>query len=86
MTLDKRNGGIKGVWYIDPSLPVPESLLPPLEPDGYSTRKNLVVRTHNGGVTAEIYLLGKGDERALMEVGTHNGGVTVKVVSFLLSF
>lgn len=85
VALDKRDGGVKGVWYIDPSLSVPESLLPPLESEESSARKNLMVRTHNGNITAEIYLLGKGDERALMEVGSHNGGVTVKVVRLFLS-
>ncbi|KAE9401093.1 hypothetical protein BT96DRAFT_856813 [Gymnopus androsaceus JB14] len=56
----EKNHSARGTFIIDPSLAIPSEYLPPL-PEGESedTRSNLHCKSHNGSVSADVYLLDK---------------------------
>lgn len=56
---------------IDPTLDVPEAVLPPLEPG--QERKNLLLECQNGGINAEVYLVGPGVGGSAGEEESENG-------------
>jgi len=54
----KGNGSVKGSWFLDPLLPIPKALLPPLLPgETEETRKNFNVLASNGTVDIDLTLL-----------------------------
>jgi len=55
VTVGRANDCIKGSWLIDPSLFIPSSFLPPLQPGG--ARRNLFLESKNGAIDADVYLL-----------------------------
>jgi len=78
VNVDSPNSSVRGTWYIDPSLQIHQSLLGPM-PAGMTSRPHAKIYSKNGGVNAEIYILGETRERVYMDIGSKNGSVTVKV-------
>lgn len=80
VSVSKANGAIKGAWAIDPSLPVPSLLLPPLERgETERSRRNFYLQTNNGAITADVTLVtglsGSSRSAAAFEASTYNGSV-----------
>jgi hypothetical protein len=76
---------IRGTYVLDPSLPVPSSLLPPI-PDDISERKTFLLETKNGGIATDVYLVNSASEehqspaRATILIRSKNGPVNAKLV------
>lgn len=87
VAISKLNEGVRGTYVIDPTIYVPEALLPPLE-WFETTRKNLSLQTMNGGVQAEIWIVGnietyadmKKDNPVVVKLSSLNGGIKTKIV------
>lgn len=73
---------------IDPLMHIPLNLLPPLN-DGEieRDRKNLVLRTKDGSIDADIWLIGqeevapKDGARTTVSLSSNDGNITAKIVS-----
>ncbi|KAF8908557.1 hypothetical protein CPB84DRAFT_1674153, partial [Gymnopilus junonius] len=87
--VSRANGGVKGVWVLDPSLVIPSALLPPLSSgETEDARKNLILESKNGNVHGDVYTLPLRDEpTAIVKHRQHisilakswNGNVTAKI-------
>jgi hypothetical protein len=56
--LSNTNSKIQGKWVVDPALIIPRNFLPPLlSGETELTRKNLSLRTINGHVHADVFVL-----------------------------
>ncbi len=71
LSIQRNNTSLKGSYVIDPTLDVPEAVLPPLEPG--QERKNLLLECQNGGINAEVYLVGPGVGGSAGEEESENG-------------
>jgi len=57
ITIVRDNGHLTGTFVIDPSLPIPTSLLPPLTPGEMETkRNNLNLETKSGSINVDIHI------------------------------
>jgi hypothetical protein len=89
--IDRGHDVIKGTYVIDPSLFVPASFLAP-HPESSGPRPNLRVRTENGGIDIDVYVvLGtrpgmgaraglKAPERVLIQAESTNGSISLRPV------
>ncbi|KAG1871468.1 hypothetical protein F4604DRAFT_814524 [Suillus subluteus] len=88
--LFNENNSINGEYVIDPGMNIPTSLLPPLRPEeSEADRKNLSLRSTNGSVTGEIWLLGTrgaqlfdsktSTKRTILGIDSKHGSVTARV-------
>jgi hypothetical protein len=81
--IDRQNGKIRGVYVIDPSLVIPDSLLPPLE-EGQTDRPNLVLKGHQNSIDVDVHLVLPADaknipERVIIEITNHYESTTVRL-------
>ncbi|KAL4068435.1 hypothetical protein V8B97DRAFT_821901 [Scleroderma yunnanense] len=90
LSVDQRNGAIKGTYIIDPSLHIHESYLPPpvKEGEGETTaeRKNLYLHTMNGSVDVDVWLVGRKNgaskteqKRTTLDISSNDGSITAKL-------
>ncbi|KAG6864150.1 hypothetical protein C0991_012005 [Blastosporella zonata] len=82
---------VKGTWLLDPSLTIPNMLLPPLSPDETpETRKNLALRAGNGPIDVDITFAShdarmcpnldkKSRTRSTLYANASNGAVTLRI-------
>ncbi|KAJ7489659.1 hypothetical protein B0H11DRAFT_1804739 [Mycena galericulata] len=63
LSLSRSNNTIKGTYVIDPRIQIPAAFLPPLAADEptESVRRNLALRTSNGMIDVDLYVVGGGD-------------------------
>ena len=96
IALHRRDHSIKERYAIDPCISVPSSLLPPLEEgETEADRKNLQLKTNDGSIDADIWVLGDGggefeteegimkQKRATLDICSNDGSITVRIVSVL---
>lgn len=93
VSISRRDSSIKGTWLLDPMLSIPADLLPPLpEEESENTRTNLSLRTKDGSINANIFVLlttaeelQKAEDRmplrTLIDTSTKDGHVTINMVS-----
>ncbi|KAG1729510.1 uncharacterized protein EDB91DRAFT_811235 [Suillus paluster] len=90
LNLFSEHSSMKGEYVIDPCMSIPASLLPPLRPEeSEADRKNLCLRSTNGSVNAEVWLLRARDgqpydpkrpaKRTILDVSSEHGAVIVRV-------
>jgi len=91
----RKDHSIRERYAIDPFISVPSSLLPPLEEgETEADRKNLRLKTKDGSVDVDIWVLGDGGEyktaeglvqqrRATLDVTSNDGSINLKIVSLL---
>lgn len=82
--LSRESEAIRGTWLIDPALVIPQSVLAPLCCG--ATRKNIVLKSRNGPILADIRVAPSYGPRPLgqrttMEFSSHNGPINIKIVS-----
>lgn len=73
---------------IDPLMQIPPSLLPPLNAgEKDQDRKNLYLRTKDGSIDADIWLIGQDEaashngSRTTLSLSSNDGSITAKIVS-----
>ncbi|KAH7909844.1 hypothetical protein BJ138DRAFT_181534 [Hygrophoropsis aurantiaca] len=88
LSLSERDAHIRGCYTIDPLMRVPASLLAPLKPEmSEEDRHNLDLRTKDGNIDAEIWLVGRKPEdlptvskkRTTLYLYSKDGNVQAKV-------
>ncbi|KAH7921839.1 hypothetical protein BV22DRAFT_1131929 [Leucogyrophana mollusca] len=88
LSLHEKDGHIRGCYTIDPLMRVPTSLLAPLGAnESEEDRRNLDLRTKDGHVDAEIWLLGRkvedlptiSKERTTLYLSSRDGNVSARV-------
>ena len=85
LLISHTNKAIKGTWVIDPTLPVPDAVLPRLAHG--EARKNVSLESRNGAINADIRVVrgstagADAKARTTMRFAAHNGSITVKLVS-----
>lgn len=79
---------IRGCYVIDPLMQIPPSLLPPLNAgEKDQDRKNLYLRTKDGSIDADIWLIGQDQaasnngSRTTLSLSSNDGSITAKIVS-----
>ncbi|KAG9051323.1 hypothetical protein FS837_009590 [Tulasnella sp. UAMH 9824] len=78
--LVKHHASINGTWTVDPTLKVPQPLLPPL-PDGEKNLDNLHLATHHGSITAQLNLESEKPTKSNLEAQCAYGSVTVNIMN-----
>ncbi|PVG03196.1 hypothetical protein CPB86DRAFT_869648 [Serendipita vermifera] len=71
-------GNIRNSWVIDTNLPIPESLLPPLQ-DGQTIRPNILLQTSFGSIETSITLVSESMKRANIHIETWDGHTVCKI-------
>ncbi|KAJ7624256.1 hypothetical protein DFH06DRAFT_1445927, partial [Mycena polygramma] len=82
LSLNRDNESIKGTYAIDPSVKVPEFLLPPLAAgETEATRPNVYLHTTNGSIDVNVFLVGCGDAKRRVDIvlESSNGSISVKL-------
>ncbi|KIJ63805.1 hypothetical protein HYDPIDRAFT_188250 [Hydnomerulius pinastri MD-312] len=89
LALSSEHSSIKGEFIIDPSMRIPASLLPPLsEGETEADRKNLLLNSKTGSISAEVWLLrSRGGnafpeekrKRTTIDLSSSNGSVSAQV-------
>jgi len=86
LALSNDNDTIRGEFVIDPSISIPSSMLPPLcDSKTEEDRENLSLKSKNGSVHADIWLLGpSGDtkidpRRTTISLLSSNGSISAEV-------
>lgn len=77
---------IRGCYVIDPLMQIPPSLLPPLNAgEKDQDRKNLYLRTKDGSIDADIWLIGQDEaslnsgSRTTLSLSSNDGSITAKI-------
>jgi hypothetical protein len=93
VALTRKDHNIKERYAIDPFISVPPSLLPPLEEgETEADRKNLKIKTKDGSVDVDLWVLGGGGDikeeklrrkRATLDLSSNDGSITIRMVSML---
>ncbi|OAX40556.1 hypothetical protein K503DRAFT_714257 [Rhizopogon vinicolor AM-OR11-026] len=86
LSLILKDKPIRGCYVIDPLMHIPLNLLPPLS-DGETERdrKNLYLRTKDGSIDADIWLIGqeeaapKNGTRTTVSLSSNDGNITAKI-------
>ena len=88
--LSNTNSKIQGKWVVDPALVIPRTFLPPLSSgETELTRKNLSLRSTNGLVHADVFVLPTSAdailakrlrERVLIHASSTNGRIQLNIV------
>lgn len=88
--LSNTNSKIQGKWVVDPALVIPRNFLPPLSSgETELTRKNLSLRSTNGLVHADVFVLPTSAEaiaakqlrqRVLIHASSTNGRIQLNIV------
>ncbi|KAG2151153.1 uncharacterized protein EDB93DRAFT_296409 [Suillus bovinus] len=97
LSLILKDKAIRGCYVIDPLMEIPPSLLPPMNTgETDQERKNLYLRTKDGSIDADIWLIGQEEaaprngSRTTLSLSSDDGSITAKintvkiVASFLL--
>lgn len=86
LSLVLKDKAIRGCYVIDPLMQIPLSLLPPLNAgETYQDRKNLYLRTKDGSIDADIWLMGqeetapKNGRRTTLSLSSNDGSITAKI-------
>ncbi|KAI6104093.1 hypothetical protein F5141DRAFT_1126954 [Pisolithus sp. B1] len=86
LSVSEMDNSIKGTYIIDPSVHVPSTYLPPLgEGETERDRKNLHLRTRDGSVDVDVWLVGHQGRsearkrRTTLHVSSRDGSIAVKV-------
>ncbi len=80
---------IQGTYVVDPLINVPESMLPKIK--HHKERKNVYLKTHDGDIRADVYLVGPGRTApgpqgmpqrwpTTLELKSHDGDIDLKMV------
>ncbi|KAG1871469.1 hypothetical protein F4604DRAFT_1530067, partial [Suillus subluteus] len=86
LSLILKHKPIRGCYVIDPLIQIPTSLLPPLnvgETD--KDRRNLYLRTKDGSINADIWLIGQEEaapnngRRTTLSLSSQDGSITAKI-------
>ncbi|KAG9012949.1 hypothetical protein FRB90_006385 [Tulasnella sp. 427] len=78
--LVKHHASISGTWTVDPTLKVPQPLLPSL-PEGEKPLDNLHLATHHGSITAQLNLESDKPTKSNLEAQCAYGSVTVNIMN-----
>ena len=88
--LSKTNSKIRGSWVVDPAVVIPRDFLPPLTSgETELTRKNLSLRSTNGSIHADVFVLPTSAEviaakqlrgRVLIHASSTNGSILMNIV------
>lgn len=88
--LSNTNSKIQGKWVVDPAMIIPRSFLPPLlSGETELTRKNLYLRSTNGLVHADVFVLPTSADaiaakrlrqRVLIHASSTNGRIQMNIV------
>ncbi|KAG1722771.1 hypothetical protein EDB19DRAFT_1916498 [Suillus lakei] len=86
LSLILKDKPIRGCYVIDPLMQIPLSLLPPLNAgETDQDRKNLYLRTKDGSIDADIWLIGqeeaapKNGSRTTLSLSSNDGSITAKI-------
>ncbi|KAG1811829.1 uncharacterized protein BJ212DRAFT_1277475, partial [Suillus subaureus] len=86
LSLILKDKPIRDCYVIDPLMQIPFSLLPPLNTgETDQDRKNLYLRTRDGSIDADIWLIGqeeaapKNGRRTTLSLSSNDGSVTAKI-------
>jgi hypothetical protein len=87
LSLISKDKPIRGCYVIDPLMQIPLSLLPPLNAgETDQNRKNLYLRTRDGRIDADIWLIGQEEEaaprngsRTTLSLSSIDGSITAKI-------
>ncbi|KAG2140685.1 hypothetical protein DEU56DRAFT_289814 [Suillus clintonianus] len=86
LSLILKDKPIRGCYVIDPLIQIPLSLLPPLNAgETIQDRKNLYLRTKDGSINADIWLMGqdnaapKNGSRTTLSLSSNDGNITAKI-------
>jgi len=86
LSLILKDKPIRGCYVIDPQMEIPPNLLPPLNSgETDQERKNLYLRTKDGSIDADIWLIGQEEatprsgRRTTLSLSSADGSITAKV-------
>ncbi|KAG0702191.1 hypothetical protein DFH29DRAFT_512264 [Suillus ampliporus] len=86
LSLILKDKPIRGSYVIDPLMQIPLNLLPPLNAgETDQDRKNLYLRTKDGSINADIWLIGqeeatpKNGNRTTLSLSSKDGSITAKI-------
>ncbi|KAG1729511.1 uncharacterized protein EDB91DRAFT_811312 [Suillus paluster] len=86
LSLILKDKHIRGSYVINPLMQIPLSLLPPLNAgETDQDRKNLYLRTKDGNINADIWLIGqeeaapKNKRRTTLSLSSNDGHITAKI-------
>jgi hypothetical protein len=89
LSLILKDKPIRGGYVIDPLMHIPSNLLPPLNAgETEQDRKNIYLRTKDGSIDVDIWLIGQEDSdapkngtRTTLSLSSNDGSITAKIVS-----
>lgn len=86
LSLIHKDKPIRGCYVIDPQMEIPLNLLPPLNTGQTDQeRKNLYLRTKDGSIDADIWLIGQEEatprsgRRTTLSLSSDDGSITAKI-------
>ncbi|KAJ7624301.1 hypothetical protein DFH06DRAFT_1059151 [Mycena polygramma] len=69
LSLSRPQGSIKGAYFIDPRIQIPQSLLPPFTADETeATRRNVDLHTNHGSIKVDLSLVGDGEDKRKVDI------------------